>query len=163
MKTHGLFRFQTRRHYDLDPFDGVSGVYSLHFEHGVYVGSSRDLRSRIRSWYGLTDNQFTYKCFPTPDHRGTEDRLIRELRRRGVTLLNKVNAVGRPYQKRPRKSKPPKVLKGYHIWRYVTVDGVTKPMSVWCRETGISVELALVRIKQLGWTEQRAVTTRKVR
>jgi len=41
--------------------------------------------------------------------------------------------------------------------RYVTIDGVTKTITEWCRETGIKSHIAYWRIKS-GWEPARAVT-----
>lgn len=144
---------------ELRLWDRVAGVYVLQFDRGFYVGSSKNLRARIRDWYETATAPFKWKCFATDDFRRTEQKVLAQLRRRGVTVLNINNAV-RQKMRNPRRRARPKPLKGPHIRHWITIGGIRKPMSVWCRETGISVECALARIK-FGWTEERAVTTRK--
>ena len=45
----------------------------------------------------------------------------------------------------------------------ITVDGVTMTISEWSDAKGLSKTLISTRINQLGWDEEKAVTTRKMR
>ena len=47
--------------------------------------------------------------------------------------------------------------------RYITIDGITKTMSEWAREYGVSPELIKDRILKLHWDPAEAVTTPKLR
>lgn len=44
------------------------------------------------------------------------------------------------------------------IVRLATIDGVTKPLAVWCEERGISYGAALQRIDYRGWDVEAALT-----
>jgi len=41
----------------------------------------------------------------------------------------------------------------------VTIDGVTKNRSVWCREYGIALTTVRNRVQRSGWSWERAITT----
>ncbi len=146
------------RFYDLDHLDSKPGVYVLTFPDGIYIGSSKNLRARIRCWLS-TRKPLGYTFMITSEYREAEDRLIRKARARNLPILNR-NAALRKYHRHPRtrRRKPP--LKGPKIRRWITIDGVRRPMSEWCREAGISVECALMRIRY-GWAEREAVMTPK--
>ena len=45
---------------------------------------------------------------------------------------------------------------------YITINGVTKTMSDWAREYGVSPDLIKDRINKLHWAEEEAVTTPKL-
>lgn len=148
-----------RRHYNLEEYDGKPGVYILRTARGLYVGSSKNLRSRLRQWALLLPGH-EFAAYPCTDYREAEQRMIDRIRARGHRVTNIVNAVRAKELPRPPSLKNTLYPKPRHR-RVVTVDGITKPFGHWCRETGISIELALVRIKQGGWSEQAAVTTPK--
>jgi len=40
-----------------------------------------------------------------------------------------------------------------------TLNGVTKPLAVWCRELGLNHKTVRARVYQLGWTPERALRT----
>lgn len=40
-----------------------------------------------------------------------------------------------------------------------TLDGITKPLAIWCRELGLSQRTVRARVYELGWTTERALTT----
>lgn len=148
-----------RTHRDIAHLCGVSGVYVIFQPEGLYVGSSKNLRARLTNWRAIL-GPFKFKAYKHDEPRKAEQRVLKELRARGYVLLNKNDAV-KQYVRHPKKKAAPKKKRGPKVRRFVTIDGVTKPMSVWCRETGISVECAGMRIKHLGWSEAAAVTTPK--
>lgn len=41
----------------------------------------------------------------------------------------------------------------------LTVDGITKPLSIWCNETGMDYMLVFCRIHKKGWDHKRAIRT----
>jgi hypothetical protein len=144
------------RHRILKPLRHISGAYLLQKNRACYVGSSRDLQARLRAHIPRFGG-WKVRVFPDTAPILREQKIIEALLGEGIKLLNAVSARRRP---RYRDAKPPPkpryVKKGYN-YRMVLVQGVAKPMSVWCRETGISVELALARIR-IGWPEEQAVS-----
>jgi hypothetical protein len=164
------------------------GAYLLYQNNKCYVGSSKNLRSRLRSHLRGPMAEWEMRFFLDARYRLREQKIIEALLAEEVELVN-VNAVcevlyGVPYVK-PRNPESllsrcrvagvpygtayarllaggdPFVRPMKHL-RMVTVRGKTKPMSQWCRETGISIELALARIKK-GWPEAEAVSRPKIK
>lgn len=46
---------------------------------------------------------------------------------------------------------------------YFTIDNRTQSLKMWCDEKGVNYKRVWSRIRQLGWTLEKALTTEKVR
>ena len=55
---------------------------------------------------------------------------------------------------------PERVPGGGRAKRMIEIGGVTKAYSQWCKEAGITIEVALARENRLGWPIEKALTTR---
>ena len=181
-----IYRVLTTGARDYGHIPSFPGAYLLHKDNKCYVGSSKNLRSRLRSHASSRFADWEMRYFPDERYRLREQKIIEALLAENIELVN-IRACCEvtyevPYIKprnprsllsrcrlaevsyatarsRIKNGNDPFVAPTKHL-RMVSVRGVDKPMSVWCRESGISIELALMRIRK-GWTEADAVTRKK--
>ena len=69
------------------------GVYVLKLDAGLYVGSSKDLRKRLRYWQTKLGALPAYGFILTQDYRYQEQRFIEKILKRKIPLANKRRAV----------------------------------------------------------------------
>ncbi len=91
MKTLNPNKNGSKRHDDLAHLDGESGVYVLYKRPNSYIGSTKDLRSRLRGhtkrfpgWYSV------YQRMPIGKARERERELIQKFIESGFNILNQV-------------------------------------------------------------------------
>lgn len=83
----------SRRHDNLNQFKGKSGVYLIWKNRQVYIGSTRDLRSRLRAHTSRFQGwEFAVQELPIKQARLREEELIRKFSSKKFQLLN-VNRV----------------------------------------------------------------------
>jgi len=179
-----IYRVTTMGTKNYGHIPALPGAYILSEGNKCYVGSSKNLRVRLRTHASRKFGEWEMRFFVDSAYRRREQKIIEDLLcEPSVQVVNRCNAIRALKERhrrssfrsvvlasgisygtaisRKRKGLDPFVKPTRHL-RMITIKGVTKPMSQWCRETGISIELALGRIK-LGWSVERAVTEKKKR
>lgn len=76
-----------------------------------------------------------------------------------TTVVNRIKRGWTEAQALGQEPPPPRGKRTGTPKRLVTIGEVTKPYSKWCEENDIAIETALAR-ERLGWSVERAVTTR---
>lgn len=79
----------SRRHDDLKSLEGVSGVYVIYRKPESYIGSTHNLRSRLRSHVRRFPGWgYVYQRLPIEQARQREKELIAKFRAKGFRILN---------------------------------------------------------------------------
>lgn len=79
----------SRRHDGLKSLEGVSGVYVIYKKPESYIGSTKNLRSRLRSHVRRFPGWgYVYQRMPIEQARQREKELIAKFRKAGFQILN---------------------------------------------------------------------------
>ncbi len=148
----------TRHHKNLAHLRGVSGAYLLQIDNQLYVGSSKNLRTRLVEWSRKFPGA-KYQAIPAGNYRELEQRLLNKAKHKLISVKNINNVIAAPYQKKTKQKKIKPRGPGRKPERKITVSGVTRTLGEWCRLSGIEKGLFYARL-HVGWTEQEAIKQR---